>query len=195
MSTKKKAAHPTAASSKTAAPASVPHKNPPHSQAYEEAVREYGSAIDLLHKGDYPAAHERFKKLVAEHRHEPELAERARTYSRICVQRLSGPARQPDSSDECYHTAVFLTNSGQWDKAIELLDISLKTEPTSVRSLYARACAWALKGNAAKTLADLRQAIAIDPKVRFQAANDPDFEKIREEPAFIDIIEPTPAGA
>jgi len=30
--------------------------------------------------------------------------------------------------------------------------------------------------------------------VRYQAANDPDFEPIREEPSFIDIIEPTPAG-
>jgi len=42
---------------------------------------------------------------------------------------------------------------------------------------------------------DLRQAITVDPQVRFQAGNDPDFEAIREEPAFIDIIEPTPSGA
>jgi len=38
---------------------------------------------------------------------------------------------------------------------------------------------------------------ATDPtdKDQMQAVNDPDFERIREEPAFIDIIEPTPTGA
>ena len=51
------------------------------------------------------------------------------------------------------------------------------------------------KGATEKAVADLRQAISVDPTVRFQAVNDPDFERIREEPAFIDIIEPTPTGA
>ena len=45
-----------------------------------------------------------------------------------------------------------------------------------------------------QAVSDLRQAIAADPQIRFQAINDPDFEQIREEPAFIDIIEPTPTG-
>ena len=49
------------------------------------------------------------------------------------------------------------------------------------------------KGEAA--VADLRRAISAEPQVRFQASNDPDFEPIREEPAFIDIIEPTPSGS
>ena len=77
---------------------------------------------------------------------------------------------------------------------MRLLDQAIAEDPTSVRCLYARACTWALKGSAGKAVADLRQAIAGDPTVRFQAVNDPDFEKIREEPTFIDIIEPTPTG-
>ncbi len=50
-------------------------------------------------------------------------------------------------------------------------------------------------GNAEAAIGDLRQAIALEPQTRFQAVNDSDFERIREEPAFIDIIEPTPSGA
>jgi hypothetical protein len=46
----------------------------------------------------------------------------------------------------------------------------LADQPNSVRCLYARACTWALKGQTDRAVADLRQ----------------------EEPAFIDIIEPTP---
>jgi hypothetical protein len=30
--------------------------------------------------------------------------------------------------------------------------------------------------------------------LRFQASNDPDFDRVRDEAAFIDVIEPTPAG-
>jgi hypothetical protein len=68
-------------------------------------------------------------------------------------------------------------------------------EPESPRFLYARASAAAIQGDAESAVKDLRRAIAADPQVRFQAGNDPDFESIREEPAFIDIIEPTPTGA
>ena len=80
-------------------------------------------------------------------------------------------------------------------EAVSLLDRALVQDPTSVRVLYARACAWALQKNAERAVSDLRSAIAVDPTIRFQAINDSDFERIREEPAFIDVIEPTPAGA
>ena len=41
----------------------------------------------------------------------------------------------------------------------------------------------------------LRRAVAAEPTLRFQASNDSDFERIRDDAAFIDVIEPTPAGA
>ena len=86
-------------------------------------------------------------------------------------------------------------NSGDTEGSIRLLDQALQHDPTSVRVLYARSSAWALSGNADAAVRDLRQAIAGDPTIRFQAVNDADFERIREEPAFIDIIEPTTTGA
>jgi tetratricopeptide (TPR) repeat protein len=85
-------------------------------------------------------------------------------------------------------------NRGEIDAAVELLDRALEQEPRSVRCLYARASAMALRGQTDRALDNLRQAIAIEPTVRFQAVNDPDFEKIREEPTFIDMVEPTPSG-
>jgi tetratricopeptide (TPR) repeat protein len=166
-----------------------------HTAAYEAALQEYASALELLHKGDYSAAKERFLAIHEAHREEPELAERARTYARICTQRTAGKLPPPETADDCYYRAVMLSNDGRLDEAIVLFDRALTEDPTSVRVLYARSCTWALKGDAEKAVLDLRSAIAADPTVRFQASNDPDFEKIREEPAFIDVIEPTPAGA
>jgi Flp pilus assembly protein TadD len=89
---------------------------------------------------------------------------------------------------------VVLLNNGEGAAAIELLDKALQTSPSSAKILFARASACAIDGNTEGAVRDLRKAIAADPQVRFQATNDPDFEKIREEPAFIDVIEPTPTG-
>jgi tetratricopeptide (TPR) repeat protein len=87
------------------------------------------------------------------------------------------------------------SNNGQYDEALDLLERALQQMPDSPKVLYARASTWSLKGNAEAAVAELRRAISVDPRVRFQATNDPDFEPIREEPAFIDIIEPTPSGS
>ncbi len=164
------------------------------SLAYETAVKDYASALDLLRKGDFERAKEQLRAVQAAVSNEPELVDRAEIYVRVCDRKLAGKPATP-SGKERYRQAVFLSNAGDPDAAIALLDGALAEDPTSVESLYVRACAWALKGAAEKAVRDLRQAISLDPKVRFQAVNDPDFEKIREEPAFIDIIEPTPTGS
>ena len=122
------------------------------------------------------------------------VGDRARTYARICARRMAPAPEPPRTPDECYQAAVVLANDGDSDGAIRLLDQALHSEPNSANLLYARASAWALKGKVEAAVGDLRQAVAGDPQLRFQAVNDPDFEKIREEPTFIDIIEPTPAG-
>jgi tetratricopeptide (TPR) repeat protein len=163
--------------------------------AYEKALAKYDEAMKAIGRGELAGAKKAFEEVVAAAENEPELAQRARTYVRICERRLAPPAPAPANHEQRYARAVYLANAGAWDEAIALFDQALAERPDSVGCLYARASAWALKGQASRAVSDLRQAIALDPKVRFQAVNDPDFEKIREEPTFIDVIEPTPAGA
>ena len=164
------------------------------SLAYETAMKGYESALRLLRKGDFERAKEQLRAVQAAAPKELELVDRAEIYLRVCDRKLAGEPDAP-SGGELQRQAVFLSNAGDSDAAIKLLDRALAEDPASIEGLYVRACAWALKGAAEKAVRDLRQAISLDPKVRFQAVNDPDFEKIREEPAFIDIIEPTPTGA
>jgi tetratricopeptide (TPR) repeat protein len=163
--------------------------------AFEAARAEYQAAFELLHKGEYTEAKERFLGITKAYPHESEMVERSRTYARICDQRMQTDSMDVNNADECYYRAVILANEGKAEEAVSLLDRALVQDPTSVRVLYARACAWALQKNAERAVSDLRSAISVDPTVRFQAANDTDFELIREEPAFIDVIEPTPAGS
>jgi tetratricopeptide (TPR) repeat protein len=163
-------------------------------QTYDQALVKYREGIEALRGGDLVRARGRFVEVEALSGEEPELAERARTYLRICDRRLAGEPPEPTAPQERYHRAVVLANDGRFDEALRLLDGLVREDPVSVPFLYARASVLALKGVADRAVADLRQAIMVDPKIRFQAANDPDFERVREEPAFIDIIEPTPRG-
>ncbi len=163
-------------------------------EAYSKAVESFGSALETMRKGDYDKAKEALLELHGSLVAEPELAERIRSYVRICEHRTSPEPATPQSVVDCYERAVFELNNGEWDTAIRLLDQALQQEPNSVNCLYTRAAAWALQGKADRAVSDLRQAISTEPSIRFQAVNDTDFERIREEPAFIDIIEPTPAG-
>jgi tetratricopeptide (TPR) repeat protein len=165
-----------------------------HEDRYRKAVEEFAAAFELLHKGDYEQALARFREIEAANSDEPSLIDRSRTYARICERRLAPRPADPQTLEELYFQAVLSSNEGKYDEALALFEKALKEHPDSSKVLYARASTWALKGNSEAAVGDLRRAIAADPQVRFQAANDPDFEPIREEPAFIDIIEPTPAG-
>jgi len=179
---------------KTDAVSETPTPRPSHTEAFDRAVTQFQAALELMHKGEFAEARTRFET-VSQEPDEPALSERCRVWIRVCGRKLTGVPDEPSTPESLYRTAVLRINSGEADDAIALLDRALQSEPRSPSYLFARASAWASKGEADKAVEDLRQAIAGEPTLRFQAVNDPDFEPIREEPAFIDIIEPTPAGA
>jgi tetratricopeptide (TPR) repeat protein len=158
-------------------------------------VERIGTAVEAMSASDWARARGIFAEVADAAGDEPELADRARTYAKICERRMAPKLAEPSDNEERYYRAVMLVNSGDPREAIRLLDLALREDPTSVRCLYARASAWALEGKVDQAVADLRQAVAADPRVRYQASNDADFEKVREEPSFIDLIEPTPTGA
>lgn len=167
----------------------------PHgTDEYLRAVKDYGVAVQQMQRGEYDAARAQFEKIGAAIPDEPALAERCRTYVRICSQRSAAPTALGTDVDSRYLTAIIKSNRGETDSAIADLGELIRNDPFAAHLVYARACAYALKGNAEAAIGDLRQAIVLDPLSRFHAVNDPDFENIREEPGFIDIIEPTPTG-
>ena len=164
------------------------------SAAYEQAVKAFQGAVEQVQKGDFARARDQFDAVIKSVKDEPVLIERSRMYRTICEKRLAPVAEPGSSPDDLYYRAVVSSNAGDPAEAVRLLDQALQHAPNDVKLLFARASAWALSGNADAAVRDLRQAISIDPATRFQAVNDPDFERIREEPGFIDIIEPTPTG-
>lgn len=168
---------------------------PRHSATYERAVAEFGEALELLHKGRPAEALAKFRAIAAEHDEELGLAERARGFIAVCERRTAGPASTPQTAEALYLEGVAASNAGRFDEALRMLDRAVDLRPQDAAYFYARASVRALQGQADAASADLRRAIQLDGKLRFQALNDPDFEKVRDEASFIDVIEPTPTGA
>lgn len=163
------------------------------SEAYEAALRDFTAGLDLLRRGNYAEAKGHFDAVVkASSASEPVLAQRATTYAAVCVTRLAPPPPDPATAEELYLAGVVKANEHRLDEATALLDRLIALAPASPGALYARAAVRALQGLAESAVSDLRAAIALDPQLRFQAQNDADFEKIRDEAVFIDVIEPTP---
>lgn len=189
--TKKKiagSAAPTGAAARTA-----PEK-PRNLAAYEAAISEFAAAVDLFAAGRYDDARVRFEAL-AEHSaaEEPILSGRARSYAAVAARRSAGPAPAVAEPDALFYRGVYAANAGNLDAAWALLDKALQLAPQDGSIHYARASVRALQGDGESAASELRKAVAIDTKFRFQAASDPDFDRVRDEAAFIDVIEPTSA--
>ena len=195
MATKKKTASKATAKKKGQAARQTAEAETAHDRRYSELVAQFVGALETFNKGDFAEAKAAFESIVGSCEEEPVMMDRAQAYVRICERKLAPPPAEPQTAEEQYYRAVLLANDGRPDEALPLLDQALRENPSSAKLLYARASVWAIKANVDAAVGDLRQAIAVDPHVRFQATNDPDFEAIREEPAFIDLIEPTPSGA
>ncbi len=181
------------ATRKTTAKKKAPAKD--NGSAYEKLVGRYAEAVELLRKERFEEAKAVLEELLGRSADEPELADRARTWIRACERKLAPAPAEPQTLDEQYLLGVKAANDGRLDEALVLFDAALRSAPGDAATLYARASVRALQGNSESAVADLRQAIAIEPKLRFQAGNDPDFEHIRDDAAFIDFIEPTTTGA
>lgn len=177
------------------APRTVIEK-PRNVAAYEAAVTEFAAAAEAVANGRYAEALPRFESLASRmSEEEPILADRSRTFASICGRRLAEPEAATDDPDQLFHRAVFASNFGRYDEAWALLDRALSTRPNDATIFYARASVRGLQGNVDGAAGELRRAVSLDPQLRYQAASDPDFEKVRDEAAFIDVIEPTGAGA
>jgi tetratricopeptide (TPR) repeat protein len=164
--------------------------------AYEAAVEQFATATGLFFKGQYGEAQPFFEAVAAAAAaDEPILSDRARTYAAICAGRVATPHPAGDDADALYHQGVVAANAGRLDEAWGSLDRAVSQKPNDASILYARASVRGLQGNAEGAAAELKKAVALDPRFRFQAASDSDFDKVRDEAAFIDIIEPSNAGA
>lgn len=80
--------------------------------------------------------------------------------------------------------AYSLAMLGKYDEAFAVFDKAMKLYPNSMELIYNRGCVYALKGDKANALADLKKAIDLEPMMKERAPKDQDFKSLYEDEDF-----------
>ena len=148
----------------------------------EAARREYEKGAAALQKKKFDEAEKHFRAVIDGFGDEKELADRARLYLAVCEKRKKPSRPAAGESDDAYYAALFEKNRMNFSGAIEHLKKTKKSDDG--RAAYLLACCYAKTGEVDKAVEALERAVAEDESNRAQARRDPDFETLRETPAF-----------
>jgi cupin domain len=96
------------------------------------------------------------------------------------------PVFQPSAWEWSFRASA--TRNDDPEKARAILDEGITTHPQHAGIRYEYACLEALQGNREASLERLREAISRDPETRNYAKHDEDFDSLREDEEFLELI-------
>ncbi len=99
-----------------------------------------------------------------------------------------GKAYEPDGW-ELWAPLAPLYETGEYAELADRLRVLVETHPQYTGLVYNLACCESLAGRATDAVDDLRRAISVSERFRALAQDDSDFDPIRDEPAFKELVE------
>ncbi|HEU5021295.1 MAG TPA: hypothetical protein VFT60_05375 [Bryobacteraceae bacterium] len=135
-------------------------------KAWEDGVREFS-----LKK--FSAAQARFQEAAsgpAAH-----IADKARSYAQICERRMTGPALELKTAEEHFTYGVERLNARDIETARKHLDRALALDPNAEHILFTLALCCGMAGDGDGACENLKRAIAIEPRNKVLARQDPEF--------------------
>jgi ATP-dependent DNA helicase RecG len=143
---------------------------------YEEALISFEKAIEL--KSDDPDAWV-IKGVVLDRlsRHEEALV----SYDKAIE-------LKPDYPDAWFKKGVALGRIDHHKEAIKSFDKVIELKPDYPSAYFNRACVYGLLKEVDKAISDLREAIKLDPSDLEESVTDPDFDKIRQDDRFQQLL-------
>jgi tetratricopeptide (TPR) repeat protein len=94
----------------------------------------------------------------------------------------------PNNADAWSDKGMYLDDLGRYEEAIMCHNKAIELNPNDGRYWYNRACTEALKGDTENGLADLKRSIELNKRQIELAKQDKDFENIRSDERFKDLI-------
>ncbi len=82
-----------------------------------------------------------------------------------------------------------LGNLGKYEKAIADYDKAIEINPDLYQAWYSKAASYALQNDIDAALKNLKQAFSLNPELREHVKTDSDFDAIRDDQRFKDLIE------
>lgn len=168
---------------------------PRYSEQYERALKEYERGASLFQKKSFSDAVVVFESIIKDFPDEGEICDRARQYASICHERLTPRTPRPDSVSDHFHLGVYHLNRADSENALKEFEKAAQKDAKSDMVHYGIASAHAMAGDKSRAVASLQEAIRLNEKNRIYAQNDPDFDRIRDEHEFIQLVEPEEASA
>jgi tetratricopeptide (TPR) repeat protein len=153
------------------------------------ALELFEKAVKALGKRDYERARDHLDTLLESHADERDIVERARTYKALCARALERrPAFKPKGFEDLLTYGVYLHNRGEFEEALKFLRQAEEIHPRNEHVQYCLAATAARAGDTPAALKALRTAIQASPSNRALAKSDSDFDPIRNDDEFIDLV-------
>jgi tetratricopeptide (TPR) repeat protein len=160
-----------------------------HSAAASASVlQHYQTALQLVQNGKYDKALAAFEKLLLIA--PAELLERCKMYISTCQHQLEKHELTFPTPEEHYDYAISQLNTGYYEEAREQFHSILAGHPEADYAYYGLALLDAMTGHAQGCLDNLARAINLNPKSRFQARTDSDFQSMADDPRFTELLYP-----
>ena len=155
---------------------------------YAKAVRLYEKGLRALQRKQFTPAAAAFREVMKQFPSEQELHERASLYLNICAREAGPKKKLPRTLNEKILAATVALNQRDPAEAISLLEKASSSHQSDDRLHYMLALAHALRQDEITAADHLVKAIALNPDNRIHAGEEPDFDSIRQTPAFINAL-------
>jgi Tfp pilus assembly protein PilF len=157
--------------------------------ALQLQMKQWEEAVQLFSQKKFSAAHARFAEAAsgpAAH-----IADKARSYAQICSRKMNGGDVDLQTADDHFNYGVERLNARDMDVARRHLDHALAMEPNGEHILFTLALCCGLAGDGAAACENLKRAIALEPKNRILARQDPEFLALAQQlPALRALLTP-----
>ncbi|HVW10707.1 MAG TPA: hypothetical protein VHC90_19100 [Bryobacteraceae bacterium] len=141
-------------------------------KAWEDGVREFS-----LKK--FSAAHTRFREAAAGPA--AHIADKARSYAQICERRTTGPALELKTAEDHFNYGVERLNARDMETARKHLEHALALAPKGEHILFTLALCCGMAGDGHGACDNLKRAIALEPKNKVLARQDPEFMLLAQQ--------------
>ncbi|MFC2038526.1 tetratricopeptide repeat protein [Chloroflexota bacterium] len=147
-------------------------------ERYEEALADYFRSLEI-EPDDPETLNERGITLCNLERYEEALADFNRSLE-----------IRPDNPGTLNGRGITLCNLERFEDALADYNRSLEFRPDNPGTVYNIACLYSLLNNPNEAIENLGKAIHFDNSCREEAKTDSDFDNIREDPRFKELMEP-----
>lgn len=147
--------------------------------ALQLQMKQWEDAMRMFSQKQFSAANERFELAAAGPA--VHIADKARSYAQICARKISVTEVDFHTADDHFNYGVERLNARDMDVARRHLDRALAMEPDGEHILFTLALCCGLSGDGAGACENLKRAIALEPKNRILARQDPEFSALAQQ--------------